>query len=124
MTKQVKLLLYGIFFLLLLTALAMIVGKKYSVSGLPPDKEATVASQPKMEPAEIEPQQPGTAVPQVQPSATPQKPQEKTAVSQAQLDLVTKREEARQRRDEMLKVRAETIKKLGPGNTGEPQPEQ
>ncbi|MCK9296801.1 MAG: hypothetical protein M0P70_17185 [Desulfobulbaceae bacterium] len=124
MTKQVKLLLYGIFFLLLLTALAMIVGKRYSVSGLSPDKEATVASQPKMEPAQIDPQ-PGTAVPQqAPPSAVSQQSQVRTAVPQAQLDLVTKREEARQRRDEMLKMRAETIKKLGPGNTGEPQPEQ
>ncbi len=123
MTKQVKLLLYGIFFLLLLTSLAMIVGKRYSVSGLSPDKEATVASQPKMEPARTDPQ-PGTAGPPVPRSATSQQSQEKTAVSQAQLDLVNKREEARLRRDEMLKVRAETIKKLGPGNTGEPQPEQ
>ncbi|MBU0480057.1 MAG: hypothetical protein KKG47_03030 [Proteobacteria bacterium] len=42
-----------------------------------------------------------------------------TAVSQAQLDLVKKREEARIRRDEMLAVRAQTINRLGPGNTGE-----
>ena len=123
MTKQVKLLLYGIFFLLLLTALFMIAGKKYSVSGLPPDKGATVASQPRMEPAQIDPQ-PGTAVPQAPRGAASQQSQVRTAVPQAQLDLMTKREEARQRRDEMLKLRAETIKKLGPGNTGEPQPEQ
>jgi hypothetical protein len=121
MTKQVKLLMYGVLFLLLLTALAMIVGKRYSVSGLSPDQGATVASQPEMESAQIDPQ-PGTAVPQA-PRAASQQSQAGTAVSQAQLDLVTKREEARQRRDEMLKVRAETIRKLGPGNTGETPPE-
>lgn len=123
MTKQVKWLLYGIFFLLLLTALAMILEKRYSVSGLSPDKGASVASQPKKEPAKPEPPA-KTAVPQTPRSAMAPQSHTETAVSQAQLDLMTKQEEARQRRDEMLKVRAETIKKLGPGNTGEPQPEQ
>ena len=122
MTKQVKFLMYGIFFLLLLTALFMVAEKRYSVSGLSSDKGETVASQPGMEPARVDPQ-PGTAVPQAPRSVAPPQSQAGTAVSQAQLDLVTKREEARQRRDEMLKVRAETISKLGPGNTGETPPE-
>ncbi len=45
----------------------------------------------------------------------------RSAVSQAQIDLMKKREEARIRRDEMLAVREETLRKLGPGNTGEQQ---
>jgi len=124
MTKPFKLLLYGILLLLLLTALAMVVEKRSSVSRLSPQSEVTVADQPKIDTTKTEPPH-DAAVPQVQRSvAAPQAQQDKTAVSQAQIDLVNKREEARIRRDEMLKVRAETIKKLGPGNTGEPQPEQ
>jgi len=120
MTKQ-RMLLFGILLLLLLTALAMFVEKRSSVSRLSPQDEVTVADQPKIDPAKTEPQ-PDTAKPQTLRSAAPVKPQDKTAVSQAQIDLVTKREEARVRRDEMLKVRAETIRELGPGNTGDQQP--
>jgi|GEM_PF-6802069 len=126
MTKQMKLLVGGILFLLLLTALVMVVEKRSSVSRLAPQTEVTVADQPKPDTAKTGPLH-DPAVSQVQPAVAPQAPQaprDKTAVSQAQLDLVNKREEARLRRDEMLKVRAETIKKLGPGNTGEQQPEQ
>lgn len=123
MTNQVKLLLYGILFLLLLTAVAMVVGKKYSGSGLAPHDEAMVDVQPKAESAKVE-TPPGTAASQTPRSVSSRESQTGTAVSQDQLDLVTKREEARQRRDEMLKLRAETIRELGPGNTGEPQPGQ
>lgn len=126
MTKQMKLLVGGILFLLLLTALVMVVEKRSSVSRLAPHTEVTVADQPKPDTVKTGPLH-DPAVSQVQPAVAPQAPQapqDKTAVSQAQLDLVNKREEARLRRDEMLKVRAETIKKLGPGNTGEQQPEQ
>ncbi|RJX35274.1 MAG: hypothetical protein C4531_02465 [Desulfurivibrio sp.] len=125
MTNQVKLLLYGILFLLLLTAVVMLVEKRYSGSGsgLAPHDEAMVDVQPKAESAKVE-TPPGTAASQAPRSVTSRESQTGTAVSQGQLDLVTKREEARQRRDEMLKLRAETIRELGPGNTGEPQPGQ
>lgn len=122
MTKQLKVLLSGILLLLLLTALVMIVGKKDYVSRLSTQTEVTVAEQPKMDPGKPA-DQAGALAPQVQRSVAPQQQQAKTAVSQTQIDLVTKREEARIRRDEMLKVRAETIKDLGPGNTGEQQPQ-
>ena len=116
MTKQVKLLMYGILFLLLLTALAMIVEKKYSVTELASHREPTVAVEQQPKPAEtakVE-QHSGTAGPLQAPhSVASRQSQAQTAVPQAQIDLVNRREEARQRVNEMLKVRAETMCTVG-----------
>lgn len=120
MTEQTKFLIAGIFFLLLLvtTLTLMKTGKTDSVSSSVSPVSSSVgekmAGQLKNDSVRT--------LPQSRSDAPPRKSaQVETAVSQAQIDLVRKREEARNRRDEMMAVRAQTIKDLGPGNTGEPQ---
>lgn len=115
MTDRMKFLLAGIFALLLLTAVALLMNGKTdsdSISSAPSESVETVADQPKQDPV--------TEAPRAVVKES-RKSEVETNVSQAQIDLVAKREEARIRRDKMLEERAKTIKKLGPGNTGEPQ---
>jgi hypothetical protein len=119
MTKQLKFLLTGIFLLLLLTALVvMMSGRK--------EFGPSHSSGPGAKVADQQMKDLGRTVTQAVPKVIKAKREvvadpleNKTAVSQAQIDLVTKREEARIRREEMLDVRAQTIKELGPGNTGD-----
>ena len=124
MTMQLKLLLSGTILLLLLTVFAMVMMERgeFNSSGSYGTK-ATVTEKTGMDPLKTEPRA-DAARQAARRSAASQEVQNETAVPQAQLDLMAKREEARQRRDEMLKMRAETIEKMGPGNTGEQQIEQ
>jgi hypothetical protein len=119
MTMQLKLLMSGVFLLLLVTILAMVAMEREFDLPAALKSGATVTDQAGIAPA-------ATARPQAERAgqATPRGTvasdvQSGTAVSQAQLDLMAKREEARLRRDEMLNMRAETIRKMGPGNTGD-----
>jgi hypothetical protein len=124
MTMQLKLLLSGTILLLLLTVFAMVMMERgeFNSSGSYGTK-AAVTEKTGMDPLKTEPRA-DAARQAARRSAASQEVQNETAVPQAQLDLMAKREEARQRRDEMLKMRAETIEKMGPGNTGEQQIEQ
>lgn len=124
MTMQLKLLLSGTILLLLLTVFAMVMMERGEFNSADSyGTGATVTKKAGMDPVKTEPRAdaPRQAARR---SAASQEVQNGTAVPQAQLDLMAKREEARMRRDEMLKMRAETIKKMGPGNTGEQQIEQ
>ena len=123
MTMQLKLLMSGVFLLLLLTILAMVAMERGFELPVSSRTSAPAADQTRIEPVKTVPD-PGTVGQAAQRSVAAPKAQTETKVSPAQLDLMAKREEARLRRDEMLKMRAETIKKMGPGNTGDQQTEQ
>ena len=124
MTMQLKLLLSGTILLLLLTVFAMVMMERGEFNSLGSyGTKATVTEKTGIDPVKTEPRA-DAASQAARRSAASREVQNETAVPQAQLDLMAKREEARQRRDEMLKMRAETIEKMGPGNTGEQQIEQ
>lgn len=120
MTMQLKLLMSGVVLLLLLTILAMVAMERGFDYPMSSGTSAPAADRTRIEPVKTAPH-PDSVGKAAQRSVAAPKAQTDTKVSPAQLDLMAKREEARLRRDEMLKMRAETIEKMGPGNTGDQQ---